>query len=63
MPTRPGASLTAVVNSGDNLPFRGAFNSAPNYRPYLDINGSGTINSGDNLQFRGNFNHTLKWTV
>jgi len=36
-----------VVNSGDNLAFRAAFNNAAGYKSYLDFNGDGTINSAD----------------
>jgi hypothetical protein len=56
-----GADFFAVVNSGDNLAFRGAFNNAVNYKAYLDFNGDGAINSGDNLQFRNRFNKSLVW--
>ena len=67
----PDASLSeardrvraAVVNSGDNLTFRGTFNNSANYQAFLDVNGDGTINSGDNLQFRNRFNKALNWTV
>jgi N-acetylneuraminic acid mutarotase len=59
----PGADFEAVVNTGDNLVFRGAFNSAASYKAYLDFNGDGTIDSGDNLQFRNRFNKTLTWSV
>ena len=55
--------FTAVVNSGDNLAFRGAFNNAAGYKSYLDFNGDGTINSADNLAFRTRFNKSLTWTV
>jgi len=52
---------TAVVNTGDNLQFRGVFNSAANYKAFLDFNDDGIINSFDNLQFRNRFNKTLAW--
>jgi hypothetical protein len=59
----PGVDFQAVVNSGDNLVFRGAFNNATAYKAYLDFNGDSVINSGDNLQFRGRFNKSLTWKV
>jgi hypothetical protein len=64
-PTQTGNSFTAVVNTGDNLQFRNAFNKpvGGGYLPYFDVNGDGTINSGDNLQFRNRFNKALTWTV
>jgi autotransporter-associated beta strand protein len=64
-PTQTGNSLTAVVNTGDNLQFRNAFNKpvGGGYLPYFDVNGDGTINSGDNLQFRNRFNKAMTWTV
>jgi fibronectin-binding autotransporter adhesin len=64
-PTQAGNTLTAVVNTGDNLGFRNAFNKpvGGGYIPYFDFNGDGTINSGDNLQFRNRFNKALSWTV
>jgi hypothetical protein len=55
--------FSAVVNTGDNLTFRGAFNNAATYKAFLDFNGDGVINTGDNLQFRNRFNRTLSWTV
>jgi hypothetical protein len=58
-----GTDFTAVVNSGDNLAFRGAFNNAAGYKAYLDFNGDGVINTGDNLQFRNRFNKALTWSV
>jgi len=58
-----GVDFQALVNSGDNLPFRGAFNNAANYKAFLDFNDDGTINSGDNLQFRNRFNKVLMWKV
>jgi glucose/arabinose dehydrogenase len=59
----PGADFEAIVNTGDNLIFRAAFNSDPNYKRYLDYEGDGFINTGDNLQFRGRFNRALTWRV
>lgn len=58
-----GVDFQAIVNTGDNLVFRNAFNNEANYKAYLDFNGDGTINSGDNLQFRTRFNKTLNWKV
>jgi autotransporter-associated beta strand protein len=58
-----GTDYQAVVNTGDNIRFRGALNIPIGYRPYLDYTGNGLVNSGDNLQFRGNLNHSLTWTV
>jgi hypothetical protein len=58
-----GVDFQAIVNSGDNLTFRGAFNNATNYKAFLDFNGDGVINSGDNLQFRTRFNKPLNWRV
>jgi glucose/arabinose dehydrogenase len=57
----PGLDFEALVNTGDNLIFRGAFNNAANYLAYLDFDGDGTIISGDNLQFRTRFNKSLIW--
>jgi fibronectin-binding autotransporter adhesin len=64
-PAQTGNSFTAIVNTGDNLQFRNAFNKpvGGGYLPYFDVNGDGTINSGDNLQFRTRFNKALTWTV
>ena len=59
----PGVDFQAVVNSGDNLSFRGAFNNDAGYKAFLDFNGDGVINTGDNLQFRSRFNKTLTWRV
>ena len=59
----PNVDFEAVVNSGDNLAFRGAFNNAANYKAFFDFNGDGVINSGDNLQFRNRFNKALTWSV
>lgn len=63
--TQTGNELSAIVNTGDNLQFRGAFNKVPGagYIPYLDFNGDGTINTADNLQFRQRFNKNLTWAV
>jgi surface-anchored protein len=57
----PNVDFEAVVNTGDNLVFRGAFNNSANYKAFLDFNGDGAINSGDNLQFRNRFNKSLTW--
>lgn len=57
----PGSDFFAIVNSGDNLGFRGAFNNPTNYKAFLDFTGDGTIVSGDNLQFRNRFNKPLTW--
>jgi predicted outer membrane repeat protein len=56
-----GLDFSAIVNTGDNLTFRGAFNNAATYRAFLDFNGDGVINTGDNLQFRNRFNKALSW--
>jgi autotransporter-associated beta strand protein len=56
-----GVDFEAVVNTGDNLAFRNAFNNPATYKAYLDFNGDGAINSGDNLQFRNRFNKPLTW--
>jgi hypothetical protein len=58
-----GVDFAAVVNTGDNLAFRNAFNkpAGGGYQTYLDFNGDGVINSGDNLQFRNRFNKSLTW--
>jgi autotransporter-associated beta strand protein len=59
-----GTIFSAVVNTGDNLAFRTAFNRpVPDYLAYLDFDGSGLINTGDNLEFRNRFNKTLTWSV
>jgi hypothetical protein len=60
-----GADFEAVVNTGDNLAFRTAFNKPidAGYRAFLDFNGDGVINSADNLQFRNRFNKALSWRV
>jgi hypothetical protein len=55
--------FSAVVNSGDNLAFRTAFNRPDTYNASLDFNGDGSISSGDNLAFRTRFNKSLNWTV
>jgi outer membrane protein assembly factor BamB len=62
-PNAGGADFTSIVNTGDNLVFRGAFNKpvGGGYQPFLDFNGDGVINSGDNLQFRTRFNKSLTW--
>jgi hypothetical protein len=57
----PGVDFQAIVNTGDNLAFRGAFNSAATYKAFFDFTGDGVINSGDNLQFRNRFNKGLTW--
>jgi hypothetical protein len=59
----PNVDFSAVVNTGDNLAFRAAFNRpAPDYKAYLDFDGDGSIiNTGDNFQFRQRFNKTLTW--
>jgi hypothetical protein len=60
----PGVDFTAVVNTGDNFVFRGAFNRlGPDYKAYLDFDGDGIINTGDNVEFRNRFNRTLRWRV
>jgi hypothetical protein len=59
----PGVDYQTVVNTGDNLAFRTAFNSAANYKSYFDFDGDGVINTGDNLEFRDRFNKTLTWKV
>lgn len=58
-----GVDVQAIVNSGDNLNFRGAFNSPTSYKAIFDANGDGFINSVDNLQFRNRFNSLLTWKV
>jgi glucose/arabinose dehydrogenase len=67
-PTTPaggaaGVDFLAVVNTGDNLTFRDAFNNAANYRAALDFDGDGIIITGDNLQFRTRFNKQLIWRI
>jgi uncharacterized repeat protein (TIGR01451 family) len=57
----PGTDFTTVVNTGDNLILRDAFNNPAGYLSYLDFDGSGVINTGDNFEFRGRFNKTLTW--
>jgi hypothetical protein len=59
----PGVDFEAVVNTGDNLVFRTAFNNDAAYVPYLDFDGDGVIITGDNLQFRKRFNKALTWRV
>jgi hypothetical protein len=59
----PGTDFQAIVNSGDNLAFRGSFNVPGNYKNYFDYTGDAAINSGDNLQFRNRFNKALSWKV
>jgi len=60
-----GVDYQAIVNSGDNLGFRTAFNRPPGvgYQLFFDFNGDGAVNSGDNLQFRSRFNKGLTWRV
>ena len=57
--------LAAVISTGDNLLFRGAFNKpvGGGYLAFLDFNGDGVISSADNLQFRNRFNKALTWRV
>jgi hypothetical protein len=57
----PGTDFEAVINTGDNLAFRAAFNkpAGGGYQPFLDFNGDGLINTTDNLQFRNRFNKEL----
>jgi hypothetical protein len=57
------ANNSAVIDTGDNLTFRNAFNEEENYQAALDVDGDGSVNSGDNLAFRTRFNKTLSWTV
>jgi len=59
----PGTDFEAVVNTGDNLSFRAAFNkpAGGGYQPFLDASGDGLINTADNLQFRTRFNKALTW--
>lgn len=59
----PNVDFQALVNSGDNLTFRSAFNTPANYKPFFDFTGDAAINSGDNLQFRNRFNKALSWKV
>ncbi len=61
----PGTDFTAILNTADNLAFRGAFNKpvGGGYQPFLDFNGDGIINTVDNLQFRSRFNKALTWKV
>src|SRR5262249_2436431 len=68
LPTTPtggtaAVDFQAIVNTGDNLSFRGAFNNTATYKAFLDFNGDGIINTGDNLQFRNRFNKALTWKV
>jgi autotransporter-associated beta strand protein len=59
-----GVDFAANVNTGDNFAFRSAFNRpSPDYRAFLDFDGSGLINTGDNLEFRNRFNKSLTWKV
>ncbi len=67
-PTTPAGGtvdvdFSAVVNTGDNFGFRGAFNRPANYLPYFDFDGDGVINTGDNFQVRNRFNKALTWRV
>jgi hypothetical protein len=61
----PGTDYQALVNTGDNLTFRAAFNkpAGGGYQPFLDFNGDGIIHTADNLQFRRRFNKSLAWRV
>jgi hypothetical protein len=59
----PGVDFTAIVNSGNNLFFRNAFNNPANYRAEFDFNGDGIINTGDNLALRNRFNKALTWRI
>jgi hypothetical protein len=58
-----GVDFQSIVNSGDNLGFRTAFNNLTNYVAFFDFDGDGIINTGDNLEFRNRFNRLLKWTA
>jgi hypothetical protein len=64
-PGGPPVLFTALVNTGDNLAFRDAFNRpvGGGYQSFLDVNGDGIINTGDNLEFRNRFNRALTWRV
>lgn len=61
----PGTDFAAILNTGDNLNFRTAFNKpvGGGYQAFLDFNGDGIINSLDNLQFRKRFNKALSWSI
>jgi hypothetical protein len=59
----PGTDFQAVVNTGDNLAFRRAFNNPAKYAAFLDFNGDGVIDATDNVQFRNRFNKGLTWSV
>jgi hypothetical protein len=59
----PSVDFAAIVNTGDNLVFRGAFNNPLTYNASFDFNGDGVINTGDNLQLRSRFNKSLTWRV
>jgi ELWxxDGT repeat protein len=68
LPVAPGnvgadIAFEAVVNTGDNLAFRSAFNNAATYDASFDFNGDGIINTGDNFEFRSRFNKMLTWRV
>jgi autotransporter-associated beta strand protein len=62
-PPPDGPNFFAIVNTGDNLNFRSAFNNPVNYKPYLDFGGESFINTGDNFEFRSRFNRPLTWIV
>jgi hypothetical protein len=59
----PNADFQAIVNTGDNLAFRTAFNNSAGYRPFFDFNGDAIVNTGDNFEFRNRFNKPLTWSV
>ena len=60
-----GTEYQAIVNTGDNLAFRAAFNKpiGGGYQALFDFNGDGLINTADNFQFRSRFNRALTWRV
>jgi hypothetical protein len=59
-----GVDFATVVNTGDNLEFRTAFNRpTPDYKAFFDFDGTSIINTGDNLEFRNRFNRTLAWKI
>jgi hypothetical protein len=61
--TSAAGDSESIVNSVDNLAFRGAFNRAATYKAYFDFDGDGFINTVDNLEFRNRFNKALSWSV
>ncbi len=58
-----GNAHVAIIAIDDNFAFRNSFNSAANYKSYLDFEGDTNIGISDNFQFRSRFNRPLTWNA